>query len=137
MPETVTALSVTPDGAATFTTLPAGAPARLLAVLRHLVGGDIEALPIPLDSGVTAYGNENAKALGLAVNHPADVVVTLLGWQRYPGDFLSGTVVFIGARHSGGEDGWVETDVPAFVIDAARTAGLTLTGDAPDREGSS
>lgn len=121
----ITALVVSPDGTGTLTQMPASGGA-MLRVVQDTVGGYIEALPIPLDTGVSAYGNEDAKRMGLAPNAAADMILTLMGWVRYPGDHLSGTIVFLGTEDSGTEDGWVHIDAPQVLLDAATTAGVPI-----------
>lgn len=106
-----------------------------LAAFNELVGGSIEGLT--LGSGVSAYINEDGKALGLPVNVVGDQIVRVLlsqtGRRLMPGDVIVGPIVFLGLPDDDGED----RDVPqAFVDWFASIDGVEVndesTGDTPD-----
>lgn len=114
-----TALAVTTDGEGTLVRVTA------LSHIQDAVGGWIEALPLPLDTGVTAYGNEDAKQVCVRNPH-AHRLLDALGWSVYPGDYPGGTVLFFGCADLGGEDGVIEVDVPEHVLDTAAEVGITV-----------
>ena len=118
-----TALVVSPDGTATFT------PITGLSGMRAAVGGDIEAFPIPLDLGVAAYGNEQAKLIGMERNVNAHRILDAIGWQAHPNDYPTGPIAFFGLVNTHSEDGWMETDVPQSVLDIAARFRVTVTGE--------
>lgn len=80
-----------------------------LTVLQELVGGYIEPLQL---QGCHAYFNEEGKWMGLPVNLPATQFTEALGWRR-GGDYLVGTVVFLG------DNGADEGPVPDAVVELA------------------
>lgn len=116
----VTALVVSPDGTATLTRITG------LNAMQNAVGGYIEAFPVPLDTGIAAYGNEEAKLQGVERNVTAHRILDALGWQVAPGDYPAGPIAILGIENLGGEDGWVEVDVPQTALDAAHRIGVTI-----------
>ena len=116
-----TALVISPDGTATLTHI------TDLNAMQNAVGGWIEAFPLPLDTGVSVYGNEEAKVHGMERNVTAHRLLDALGWQPRPEDYPAGTLMFFGLVNRGGEDGWVETDVPQRVLDIAERLRVPVT----------
>jgi len=96
-----------------------------LAAFNELVGGDIEGLTLGYD--VTAYINEDGKALGLPVNEVADSLIReLLSFVHrslMPGDVIVGPVVFLGSPDDEGED----SDVPDELVRFVRSHGWEVT----------
>lgn len=100
---------------------------RELPSLQRLVGGYIESLTLTED--VTAYINEDGKALGLAANKYGDLYVRASlhksGRRLMPGDYIAGPVVLVGPV----EDGW-DTSVPDKVLAELRMMGLDVREEA-------
>lgn len=117
----ITALVVSPDGTATLTRLTG------LTSIQEAVGGYIEAFPIPLDTGIAVYGNEEAKLQGAERNVTAHRILDAIGWQPHPMDYPAGPLAIVGIEDSGGEDGWVEVDVPQHVLDTAERFRVPVT----------
>ena len=63
-----------------------------------------------------AYVDEEGKIKGLPINVAATTLAKRLGWPE--GDYLVGTVVFVGPADEEGDD----TDVPDLVVREAITA---------------
>lgn len=82
-----------------------------LGVLQELVGGYIEAV---YGDGWLLFCNEQGLLDGLAINVRATRLARALGWST--GDLLCGQVVFFGTDY-------LDADVPAYVLDTARTLG--------------
>lgn len=116
-----TALVVSPDGTATLTRI------NGLPGIQEAVGGYIEAFPVPLDTGVAVYGNEEAKLRGMERNVTAHRILDALGWAVRADDFPAGPIVFFGLVDTRSEDGWVETDVPQSVLDVAERFRVPVT----------
>lgn len=121
----VTALVVSPDGTATLTQITG------LTAMQDAVGGYIEAFPVPLDTGVAVYGNEESKLRGMERNVTAHRILDTLGWQVHAGDYPAGPIAIVGIENRGGEDGWVETDVPQRVLDIADRFRVPVTKETP------
>lgn len=93
---------------------------RDLEVLQGVVGGLIQALPVPdfIASGgrATVYVNEDGKGLGLPVNMRAtDYMVPGIG--LFHGDYISGPMVIAGFYPHSGNHG----PLPHRAEDRART----------------
>ncbi len=76
-----------------------------LRQLQDLVGGHIEALPVPDADLITAYGHDEAKLIGLDKNARA---TRLMGPILFAGDHIAGNLVVCGFDPSTGEN----TDLP-------------------------
>lgn len=87
-----------------------------LTAARGIVGGWIEGLPSNVDEGWVAYGNEEAKIMGLPTNERAHEALVALGGHN-PEDMLRGNVVILGAT---GDGEW--TDVPEGVLEKFQAA---------------
>lgn len=107
-------LIVPPTGPAHTEHLPEQ-EAKQVARLQELVGGWIEAIGVP--GAWHAYCNEEGKLHGQQFNDPAQILALYCGWQ-HRGDYLVGPVVFLGT------EGTAEADVPAGILDAARSLGV-------------
>ncbi|MFT4471858.1 DUF3846 domain-containing protein [Arthrobacter sulfonylureivorans] len=91
------AITIAPDGSVMQADLP-----NTLEALQQAVGGYIEGLPSPLDDGWAAYGNEDAKIIGLEYNPVAHVVLVKFGGHN-PRDPITGPVVITGFDNDTGE----------------------------------
>jgi hypothetical protein len=78
---------------------PANGRAFILAELHAIVGGYIEAIPVP--DGRVMFLNEDGKRLALAINHEATVRVR--HWLM-PGDVIVGDVVVCTQREAGEDE---------------------------------
>lgn len=87
-----------------------------LSTLQGLVGGWIEGVSVA-DADWFAFCNEDGKMMRLPVNSGATRLAEALGWESM-GDYLSGTVVFVGRADP------ESTDVPESVLTTARHLGL-------------
>lgn len=117
------ALVVATDGTATIT------PVTGLSEMQAAVGGYLEAFPISLDTGIAAYGNEEAKMRGMERNVNAHRILDAIGWQTQPNDYPAGPIAFFGIVNTHSEDGWMETDVPQSVLDIAERFRVTIKGE--------
>ncbi|GAB3952465.1 hypothetical protein GCM10029976_090710 [Kribbella albertanoniae] len=66
------------------------------------------------------YTDEDSKMKQSPVNRRATGVAEMLGWTRWPGDFLAGSVVFIG------RDGELRTDVPDILLTVLAEMGSAI-----------
>lgn len=89
-----------------------------LECLQRLVGGLIEAIPVPEQFGgneATAYINEEGKFLDKCKPNMRATDFFVPGFGLFPGDYIAGTVVLVGFTPDGGHK-----DVPAKVVRRAR-----------------
>jgi hypothetical protein len=93
-----------------------------LDTAQSIVGGWIEGLPSNMDEGWVAYGNEEAKMMGLPLNPRAHATLVALGGHN-PQDHLRGNVFIVGIDDEG--DGSTPVDVWGKV--------LAIPGVAPPR----
>lgn len=99
---------ITPDGSG----IVMQADSSLYA-LQALVGGYIEDI-FPSTGNVLGwhgYVNEDGKGQGAPANPYATEIALRLGWTPLPGDYLVGTVVFLGDAGEG------EGDLPLSVVE--------------------
>lgn len=115
-PRGVRALAIRADGTAEVIELP-GNVSAFVAAVNALVGGYYEGLGVRGGNWVV-YVNEDGKRFRLGFNMQADAILRALGHPLRPGDFLTGTAVFVGRT------GPQETDVPEHVLALARAAGV-------------
>lgn len=87
-----------------------------LTATQGIVGGWIEGLPSNVDEGWVAYGNEEAKLIGLPINERAHEALVTLGGHN-PADMLRGNVVILGTTDEGE---WV--DVPEGLLEKFQAA---------------
>jgi hypothetical protein len=85
--------------------------------LRKVIGGWLEMVS---EREWCAFLDEEGKLKGLPANEPATLLAHSLGWRM--GDFLVGTVMFLGPVDEEGES----TPVPDVVLDMASELGLWL-----------
>jgi len=71
-----------------------------LDTCKGIVGGWLEGLPSNMDEGWVAYGNEEAKIIGLQPNIRAHQALVALGGHN-PQDLLRGNVFFVGMDDDG------------------------------------
>lgn len=108
----ISALVITPDGEATSVGIdPSDAQA-----FHNIVGGYFEAFSGP---GWVGFCNEDGKARNLQTNWIATSLAIRLGWHRYPGDVLVGTVIFTGPADK-------NSDATSFPFEKIIGAGLTV-----------
>lgn len=112
------AILIEPDAAPLEVDLLPGLPG-----LQAAVGGYIEALPSRDDQGWVAYGNEEAKLLGLRPNLVAHALLVQLAGHN-AGDILRGSVVFCGQDDAGNQ-----TDVPADLMHRLEDAARVMMAD--------
>lgn len=127
VPDGPLALTVHPSGRASLARL-SGAPPVMAQVVSELVGGNLELLatgggPVAGMDTWLAYINEDGGRLGLPANLMADAMARMLGYPFGHGDYLKGVAVFLG-RAPGNV---VELDVPDYVLDLARAAGVRIS----------
>lgn len=110
-----------PDGRGSFLIRLPRKPGQLIRACQSAVGGYVEAIG-PLARDWACYACEDAKRLGMPVNHIATALYHLMGSALREGDQLRGTVIFLGSS------GTRETDVPEQLLRAARGLidGITL-----------
>jgi hypothetical protein len=73
--------------------------AGMLAALNRAVGGYIEPCPLPAETALIAYVNEDGEALGLDPNPAGTAVLRALGWRGWTsGPFVLGPVVILGRK---------------------------------------
>ena len=91
-----------------------------LAQLQKLVGGHIEAVPlpgfIPSSDHATAYVNEEGKFLESCPPNMRATDFMVPGVGLFPGDYISGPFLLCGFDPTTGE----HTELPADVVDLAR-----------------
>jgi hypothetical protein len=86
------------------------------------VGGNLEGLAVA-GGDWCGYINEDGGGLGLPPNPLADAMARVLRYPFMHGDYLKGVAVFLGVTP--GDP--IEHDVPQYVIDLARQAGVVIT----------
>jgi len=109
MKQEVKALVISVDGTTEIKTIK-----QDLDTLQDLVYGNLEF--VSLDYG-HLYCNEDGYALGLSPNAKADALAKLAGWFPIPGDYLKGTIVFLGTDYVEGN----EDDVPDQILELCNT----------------
>jgi len=109
MKQEVKALVISVDGTTEIKTIK-----QDLDTLQDLVYGNLEF--VSLDYG-HLYCNEDGYALGLSPNAKANALAKLVGWFPIPGDYLKGTIVFLGTDYVEGN----EDDVPDQILELCNT----------------
>jgi hypothetical protein len=115
------ALVVHPAGVGTLARL-SEFPMVAAQVISEVVGGNLEGLAVA-GGDWCAYINEDGGELGLAPNPLADAMARVLRYPFMHGDYLKGVAVFLGVTPGDA----AEHDVPQYVIDLARQAGVVIT----------
>lgn len=83
--------------------------------IKDLIGGWLEAVSGVMEEWI-AYGDEEGLLKGLAPNPLAAGFIAAMGGTPVA---PVGTVVFVGMRHVGGEDGYTEADIPDELVGLA------------------
>lgn len=110
MAQQIDVLVCEPDGSARLERI-----TPTLDAIKGLIGGGwLEQVSGDLDAGWIAYGDEEGNLKGMTPNGlAAGLIMSLRAAPVLP----VGPVLFVGMRHSEGEDGWVEAPLPQKVID--------------------
>ena len=112
---TIQGLYVPTEGDARVEEFPEGS--GNLKRLQTLVEGTIEGIS---GSGFYAYGNDEAKLIGMEINRPATRLACTHGWIACGHDLLAGPIVFFGTGDGQGND----TSVSQQLVNDAVRLGL-------------
>jgi hypothetical protein len=104
MKEKVKALIIKPDGTTLLTEIK-----QDVYTLQEIVEGNIEYVSLKYGH---LYCNEDGYALDLKANPRANAIARKAGWIPIPGDYLKGTIVFLGQNYDEGS----EEDVPEEIL---------------------
>lgn len=102
----VDALIVQPDGTTTIQSIDPHWQS-----IKSIVGGWLENVGGVMGEWI-AYGDEEGRLKSLDPNPMATAIIASAGGIPVP---VCGTVVFVGMRHVGGEDGYTEASIPAVL----------------------